>query len=171
MTPDILQAAIDQVVGGQPHPQAPGVTVNDYPIYERVAGMLNSTVLRGNNPKPEMVEHAYHTLKGAEMSPSEFEHIWTAARPIANRLLNRDPSIPEMAGHLRQMTPGQMHGYYSDHPYPGYEEVKAGDVARYMRAAEPIARANGHTPNLHEVTRFAVAGYEAEDMQRHYGGS
>jgi hypothetical protein len=157
-------------INAQPHPLAPDLTVGEYPIYERVASMLNDQVLRGNTPHPEMVVHAQKTLQAAKLSAGEFEHIWTMARPVANRLLDRDPSIVEMAEHLRTATPRDVHQYYSDHPYPGYEEVRAGDVAKYMRAAEPIARRYGRTPNEEEVTRFAVAGYSHDDMHQHYGG-
>ena len=165
-----IQQAVDDHLGNQPHPDSPGITVREYPVYERVAAMLNDKVLNGAKPKPEMVAHAHQTLKGAQLSPGDFEHVWTMARPVANRLLDRDPSILEMAKHLREATPHIVHDYYSNHPYPGYEEVKAGDVARYMRAAEPIARRYGQSPNLQEVTRFAAAGYSHDDIHAHYGG-
>lgn len=165
-----IQQAVTTHLNSQPHPMAPSLTVGEFPVYERVAAMLNDKVLQGNKPKPEMVAHAHQTLKSAQLSPGEFENVWTLARPVANRLLDRDPSIPEMAKHLREATPGMVHDYYSNHPYPGYEEVKAGDVARYMRAAEPIARRYGKSPNLEEVTRFAVSGYGHDDIHQHYGG-
>lgn len=166
-----IRQAVEAHINAQPHPLAPDLTVGEYPMFERIASMLNDQVLRGNKPKPEMVVHAHQTLKSAQLSPGEFEHIWTMARPVANRLLDRDPSIIEMAKHLREATPKDVHQYYSDHPYPGYEEVSAGQVARYQRAAEPIARRYGKSPNLEEVTRFAAAGYTHDDMHQHYGGS
>ena len=165
-----IRDAVDAHLNAQPHPLAPTLTVGEYPNFERVASMLNSEVLRGNQPTPEMVSHASETLKGMQMSPGDFEHVWTMARPVANRLLGRDPSMIEMAKHLREATPREVHQYYSDHPYPGYEEVRAGEVAKYMRAAEPIARRYQRKPNLEEVTRFAAAGYTHDDMHQHYGG-
>lgn len=165
-----IQEAVSSHLNAQPHPLAPSITVGDYGTHERVASMLNSRVLQGNKPSAEMVVHAAETLKGMKMSPGEFEHVWTVARPVANRLLNRDPSMLEMSKHLREAAPKDVHQYYSDHPYPGYEEVRAGDVAKYMRAAEPIARRYGKAPNMEEVTRFAAAGYNHDDMHSHYGG-
>lgn len=147
---------------------APDMTVDEYPNYERAATMLHSNVLQGNQPKPDTVTHTFHTLKAASLSPGEFEHVWTSARPVANRLLDRDPSIMELV-RLKDAAPHEIHAHYSNHPYPGYEEVTAGQVAKHWRAAEAIARRHGRTPNKEEVTRFAAAGYTAEDMMNHYG--
>jgi hypothetical protein len=165
---DFSQRAVADAVatyyGNQPHPAAPQIKVKDYPAYERVAWMMNDV-----QPKGADVAHAAESLNQAGVSPSEFEQFWTTARPVANRLLGRDPSLIE-AQRLKDATPQDIHRHYMDHPYPGYEEVTAGQMAKYYRAAEPIARQYGRVPNHEEVSRFAIAGYEAEHMDSHYQG-
>ena len=167
--PDFSQASVAKHVadyyGNQPHPAAPALKVNEYQAYERVAWQLND-----RQPTGADVTHAAQTLKQAGISPSEFEQTWSVARPVSNRLLGQDPTIQQIAT-LKAASPKDIHTYYMDHPYPGYEEVTAGEMVKHYRAAEPIARQYGRTPNHEEVSRFAVAGYTADDMHAHYGES
>lgn len=168
-TPDhssvnIAKHAAD-VFGNMPHPQIPELKVNEVSAYERVAWMMGD-----RQPTVADVAHAAATLKGANISPSDFESTWAVARPVANRLLDgRDPTIVQMQ-HLIGKSPSEIHDYYMGHPFPGYEEVTAGQMARSWRAAEAVARQYGQVPNHNEVSRFAVAGYTADDMHQHYGG-
>lgn len=167
-TGDFSQRAVEDAVaeyyGNLPHPQAPNIKVNEYQAYERVAWMLNDV-----QPRPADVSHAAETLNRAGVSPSQFEAAWTVARPVANRLLGQDPSMIDIQ-RLKDATPQDIHQYYLDHPFPGYEEVTAGQMVKHYRAAEAVARQYGRVPNHEEVSRFAVAGYTADDMDRHYSG-
>ena len=161
---DAIARVTAEVYGNMDHPLVPGLKVKEVPAYERVAWMMND-----RRPSAKDVQQAAQTLKHAGISPSDFESTWSIARPVANRLLNgRDPTIVQLQ-HLVGKNPHEVHDYYMHHPYPGYEEVTAGDMARYYRAAEAISRQYGHRPNFEEVSRFAVAGYTADDMHDHYG--
>ncbi len=160
-----IKDAVGDYYGNLDHPHVPDLKVKDYPAFQRAAGLLFDT----QEPSHDQVAQVHQHLQGAGVSPAEFEHVWMVAKPVANRLLGRDPSMIDV-GLLKGATPKGIHQHYTDHPYPGYEEVTAGQVAKAWRQAEPIAQRNGLTaPNLHEVTRFAAAGYSAEDMQQHYG--
>lgn len=164
LDPRRLRAVVDQVVGGMPHPDAPELSVSEYRAHQTAASMM-----RNPEPvRPSDVVHMAQLLKQMEMSPSDFEHMWSVARPVANRFLGRDP-LPQEIKLFHGLTPGDVHAYYSEHPYPGHEEVKAGDFIRYFHAAKPIAhRALGRDPLKVEIARFASAGYDAEDMHQHY---
>lgn len=164
MDPFQLDAVIEDVIGGMPHPDAPSVPIREYDSHERVAAMMNNP----KEPEPGDVAQAYHLLKQLDMSPAEWEHAWKLARPVANRMLDRDPDPQELAM-FKGAHPGDVHDYYSSHPYPDHEEVKAGDVVRYMHAATPIAHTlAGRKPVLNEVAQFAAAGYDTEDIHRYY---
>lgn len=153
---------VANIYGEQPHPRAPSLKIKDYPSYERVAWMLND-----KQPTPADVTHAAQTLKGAGLSPAQFETTWAVARPVANRLIAKDPTMQQLV-HLANSTPQQIHDYYMTHPYPGYEEVTAGQMVRAWRAAEPIARQYGHAPGLEHVARFAVTEATVDDMHDYY---
>ncbi len=166
-TPDFGVTSVakhtSDLYGDMPHPQATGLKVKEYPAYERVAWMLHD-----RQPNGDDVAHTAETLRQAGISPSEFESTWSVARGVANRLLGQDPTIVDVQ-RLKGASPMDIHAYYRDHPFPGYEEVSAGDMARYYRAAEPIARQYGLVPQHNEVARFAVAGYDEAAMHDHYG--
>ncbi len=166
-TPPSTQAigrAVAAFYGDMPHPKAPTVTVNEYPAYERVAFMMNDT-----KPDGAAVTHAAESLKQAGISPSEFEQVWHVARPVANRLLGRDPNLIEVQ-RLKTADPKAIQQHYLDHPFPGYEEVTAGQMARHYRAAEPIARQYGRVPNHEEVSRFALVEADHDYMHQHFSG-
>jgi hypothetical protein len=159
-----LAGVVEELIGRMPHPKAPSLTVADYRAYEVAAGMLKNP----ERAQPQDVVNTYHQLKHIGLSPADFEHTWELARPVANRILGRDPRLQELAlftsGH-----PGDVHEYYMQHPLPGHEEVKAGDFLRYFHAATPIAQASiGRKPLPVEVARFAAAGYGTEDIVNHY---
>jgi hypothetical protein len=160
--PIAIAKAASDFYGELPHPGAPQLKVKEYPAFERVAWMLNDRAPTGHD-----VAHAHESLKQAGMSPAEFEGVWSTARPVANRLIGEDPKMQDLV-RLKDAHPHEIHAFYMDHPYPGYEEVTAGQMARYYRASEAIARRYGRTPNLEEVSRFASAGYEDEHIETHY---
>lgn len=164
MDPFRLDAVIGEYIGNLPHPDAQSMPIKEYDAHERVAAMLKNP----DEPQPSDVEQAYHMLRQVDMSPAEWEYAWKLARPTANRLLDRDPDLQELVM-FRGAHPADVHDFYSSHPYPGHEEVRAGEMARYFHAATPIAHTlAGRKPVLTEVARFAAAGYTHDDIARHY---
>jgi hypothetical protein len=164
LDPFRLNEIVTQTIGEMPHPKAPELRVKDYKAHEKAAAMLKNP----NTATPQDVVNTFHMLKQAGMSAAEFEHTWEMARPVANRLLGRDPRPQELAGFVGAH-PSDIHDYYMSHPMPGYEEVKAGDFLRYHHAATPIAQLTvGRKPLPVEVARFAAAGYQTEDILNHY---
>lgn len=166
MDPLLLQAAVEDVIGRVPHPDAPSVSVADFEAHRGVAAMMKGDL--GANA--DDVVRAVHLLKQMDMTPADFEHTWELSQATSTRLLNRDPS-PQEIKTLHGAMPGDVHAYYVSHPYPGFEENTAGEMARYSAAAKPIANSlAGRDPLPLEIARFAAAGYDADSMMRHYQG-
>lgn len=159
-----LNEVIQETIGNMPHPDAPELKVKDYRAHENAAAMMKNP----DDVQPQDVVNMYHMLKTAGMSAADFEDTWQTARPVANQLLDRDPRAQELVKFVG-LAPSDIHDFYAGHPYPGYEEVKAGDFLRYHHAATPIAQMTvGRKPLPLEIARFASAGYQAEDMFNHY---
>lgn len=159
-----LAGVVEDLIGRMPHPEAPSLSVADYRATERAAGMLKNP----QEATPQDVVNTYHQLKHVGLSAADFENTWELARPVANRILGRDPRLQELVQFVGAH-PADVHGYYMEHPMPGHEEVKAGDFLRYYHAATPIAQATvGRKPLPVEVARFASAGYATEDIHAHY---
>lgn len=160
-----LSSMIQQVVGDMPHPDAPSMRVRDYKAHVKAAQLITGKT----DVRPSDVANAFHLLKSMDVAPGEFEHTWSIAHPVAQRFLGREP-LPQEIKQLNGAHPGDVHSYFAESPHPKFPEVLAGDFARYYHAAEGIAIAAGvkRRPLGVEVARFAMAGYDAEDMQRHY---
>lgn len=159
-----LNGVVSQLIGNMPHPDAPDITVSDYKAHVRAAQLMKG----GNEPHDSDVSAAVHLLKGMQMSPADFEYLWESAKPLSQRFLGRPPKPQELRKFL-DATPGDIHGFYADHPHPDFPEVKAGDFARYFHAAQPIANSTvGRNPLKLEVARFAMAGYDETDIHAHY---
>lgn len=159
-----LRENVEQAAANWPSPHAPEIKNKDYEAHARVAALLHENP----HPSPDEVTHAYHLLKNAEVSPHDFESVWSTAKPLANRLLGRPPTIHDVK-QLAGGHPADVHSYYMGHPHPEYPEVKAGDFAKYHHAATPIANSMiGRDPVPLEVARFAIAGYDSEAIQNHY---
>lgn len=159
-----LTSAIQKVYGEKPHPALPEVKVKDYPTFARVAARM----FQQGSPQPQQVSVAYHTLTNARLAPAEFERLWDVSKPLANRLLNRDPTIHDMHM-LTGKTPGEVQGYYMDHPHPQYPESSAGDIARYAAIArEPANRYASRNPNTLELHTFVMGNYSADEVHDHY---
>ena len=124
----------------------------------------------GNQPTPQDVTFMHGQLQALELSPAEFEQSWRIARPIATRLLGRDPTLHELK-QLSTQHPEEYHRFYGAHPHPDFPEVKASEMAKYHHIAEPIAmKLAGRKPVTKELARFALGGYHADDVASHYGG-
>jgi hypothetical protein len=162
--PSRLRESIEQVFGDKNHPDAPSVKVRDYEAFARVAAKMFYT----SKPEGKQVETAYHTLKNSELSPSEFERLWKVAKPLANRLLNEDPT-PQDLKMLEGGHPGDIQSYYMNHPHPQYPEASAGDIARYGAVSlHPARRLAGRPPNLVELHKFVMGNYSMDDIVQHY---
>ena len=168
MTLDLGRIAheVDQYYGNLPHPQAPRIKLKDYDAFKSAAEAMTGV----GKATPQDVAHIHETLTRLEISPQDFVSTWKKAKPIANRLLGREPGMDEIKD-LAGAHPQEYHDYFGHQPHPAYPEVKAMDMARYYHAAEPIARKlAGRAPSNKEVARFALAGYTSEDIASHFGG-
>lgn len=159
---------INQVVRDEfnnlPHPEVPEITNGEYASYARVAAMKRNP----DDATPHDVRDAYHELNAAGISPSQWERLWEIARPLANRLVHRDPSLPEMT-HLLDAHPADIHDYYHHLPSPSHPEIKAGVMAKYLHMSNDVA--NQHLerpPLLEEVARFAASDFNPDDIETHY---
>src|SRR5215472_15512930 len=89
----LLGKSIEQVYGDKPHPSVPEVKVRDYEAFARVAARM----FYERRPTAEHIATAHRALTSADISPGEFERLWDVAKPLANRLLSRDPTIHDLA--------------------------------------------------------------------------
>jgi hypothetical protein len=163
---DITQIAktVQAVYGDKPHPSLPEVKVKEYPVFRRVAGLM----FEEPQPTAKHVAAAYHTLTNAGVSPAEFERVWDVAKPLANHLLDRDPTIHDVQM-LTQKPPGEIHSYYMDHPHPEYPASQAGDIARYAAVSREAAnRYVGRDPITAELHMFNMGGYTSDEIHDHY---
>jgi hypothetical protein len=151
-------------LGNKPHPDVPDLKVNQYDAFARTAARMFGT----RKPEPEQVQTAYHALVNAGIAPAEFERLWDVGRPLANSLLDRDPTLHDIMQLVGQPPPA-VATYYHDHPHPEVPDVSAGKVAMYQAHASPIAQTlHGREPNHVELRRFASGNYTTEDMVAHY---
>jgi hypothetical protein len=163
--PKLIEQVVEKMVGSMPHPDLPSLSIRDYAAFRGVAARLSNT----RYPQKQHIESAYKMLNSAGVSPSQFEYVWDIARPLANRLLGRDPSIHDIA-RLADAAPGDIQSHFLDHPHPQFPEVAAGDMARFRAAATPMANQYAkRKPNDVEVARFALSGYDETSIARHYG--
>lgn len=159
-----LDAAISTVLGSKPHPDVPEIKVSQYEQFGRVAARMFDT----SDPTSDNVRTAVHALSGTGIPPEEFERVWDVARPLANQLLNRDPTMHDVV-QLASSHPADIQSYYLTHPHPDAPDVPAGRMAVYAAHANPISqRTIGRDANSVELRRFSLGGYTTEDMIAHY---
>jgi hypothetical protein len=164
LDPHRLVQVVNEEFGKLPHPDVPEITNADYPIYERVAAMKRNP----HPPTPGDVRGAYHELTQAGISPSQWEHAWEISRPLANRLLGRDPKIQELVRH-QDAHPSEIYDFYYHHPSPSHPEIKAGVMATYMHMANDVANRHlDRPPLLREVAKFAASNYQPQEIENHY---
>jgi hypothetical protein len=166
MTLDSVKLAkvAQEAFGQLPHPDVPEITNAEYPVYERVASMMRNP----HKPTHMDVKDAFHQLKSVDLSPHEWEHAWTVSRPVANRLLGRDPTIQELIRH-RDAHPADIHDYYYHSPSTSHPEFKAGVMAKYMHmASESASRHVERKPLLQEAALFAASDFTHEHIDQHY---
>src|SRR6266699_3398875 len=162
--PSMLSEAIRRTYADKPHPDVPDVKVKDYPAFAGAAAKM----FYNSKPTPNQVANAYHTLTNAGVAPAEFDRLWDVAKPLANRLLNRDPTVHDLTM-LTGQHPSAVQSYYMDHPHPQYPEASAGDIARYAAVAlHPARQLVGRAPNLVELHKFVMGGYTMDDVMAHY---
>lgn len=160
---EFVKGLVDQFYANMPHPLAPEIAVKDYAAIAKTAMMV-----KGDFPEPNDVSAMHGQLQALGISPSQYERAWKLARPLANRLLDRDPTPDEIV-HLHEAHPSEYHDYYNAMPHPHYPEISAGEMAKYYHAALPVSqKLAGREPVAHEVARFAMAGYDTESIHAHY---
>jgi hypothetical protein len=160
-----VQKAVEEYYGNLPHPNAPSVKVKDYPVFAKVAMALKSAFPDGSD-----VENAHQQLKALNISPADFHAAWEVARPLANRLLGRDPHMTEIA-RLQQASPGEIYDHYHNHPHPQMPDVRAGELVQYFHASRELAQQHhGRDPNHVELQKFVHGQYSADDIAQHYRG-
>lgn len=162
--PTLVDQVIARVYGEKPHPDLPEIKIKDYEAFARAAAML----FEESKPTPQHVQTAYHSLVNAGVAPAEFERLWHIAKPLSNRLLDRDPTIHDLVM-LTGQHPSQVQSYYMEHPHPQYPEASAGDIARYAAVSlHPARKLAGRDPNLVELHKFVMGGYSIDDVVSHY---
>jgi hypothetical protein len=160
----VLKQVVGDEYGKLPHPEVPALTNAEFPVYERVAKMMNHP----NDPTPKNVEDAYNQLQAVGLSPHQWEHAWTIAQPVSQSLLDRDPTLQELLRHA-DAHPGDIHNYYSESPSPSHPEIKAGEMKRYQHiAAEAAGRHLERKPLLHEIAHFASMQAHVDYVDLHY---
>lgn len=164
-----LHQAVDDLYGNMPHPQAPRIKVKEYAAFERAAKVKKS---KGHGQEAQVtgqeVSDMHAHLHALEMSPQEFESSWRVARPLASRLLGRDPEMDELK-YLAGKHPEDVSHFYNSMPHPQYPEVTAGQMAKFHYIAEPFAREHaGRKPVPLEVARFAMQNASDEHIRNHY---
>ena len=164
LDPVKLAKIVSDSFGSLPHPDVPNLTNAEYATYQRVAAMQR-------NPHPathEDVKNAAEQLKAVDLSPHEWEYAWSISRPLANRLLGRDPTIQELVRH-RDAHPGDIHDFYSRHPSTSHPEIPAGTMIQYAHmAADAASRHLDRAPHLKEVAQFAAAGHSTDHIEEYY---
>ena len=164
LDPNLLRQSIEDIIGNKPHPDVPEVKVKDYNAFARAAARMFDK----SRPAPKDVASAYHALTNADISPAEFERIWDVAKPLSNRLLDRDPTIHDLAM-LVHHKPNEIQSYYMDHPHPEFPTASAGEIDRYATSARwPANKLAGRDPYLAELHQFVVGGYSMDDIVKHY---
>jgi hypothetical protein len=159
-----LGKIVNTEFGKLPHPDVPEVTNAEYPLYQRVAGMKRNP----HPPTPGDVRDAYHELTQGGISPAQWEHAWAISRPLANRLLGRDPNLQELIRHA-DAHPSEIHDYYFHHPSPSHPEIKAGVMAKYLHMSNDVANRHlDRPPLLREVAKFAASEYRPDEIDAHY---
>lgn len=162
--PTRLAQAVTDHLGAMPHPDVPELRVNQYEAFARVAARMFDNA----QPEAEQVQTAFHALTSAGIAPAEFERLWDTARPLANVLLDRDPTMHDLMQLVHQ-PPAGVADYYTSHPHPEAPDVPAGKIATYHAHARPISMVlHGRDPNIVELHRFASGNYSTDDILAHY---
>jgi hypothetical protein len=162
--PRQLAQIVQEGFGNLPHPDVPELTNAEYPNYERLAGMKRNP----HKPTSNDVKDIYSEIKSSGITPSQWEHAWMISRPLANRLLGKDPTIQELVRHA-DAHPSEIYDYYYHMPSPSHPEIKAGVMAEYIHMAnDPSNRHLERKPLLREVAQFAASKYHPEQIDAHY---
>lgn len=160
----LLNQVVREGFNNLPHPDVPEITNGEYASYSRVAAMKRNP----DDHTHHDVRDAYHELTAAGISPSQWEHVWTISRPLANRLVHRDPTLLEMT-RLADAHPSDIHDYYYHLPSTSHPEIRAGVMAKYLHMANDSANTHmERAPLLEEVARFAASDYHPQDVDAHY---
>ena len=142
MTPEEL---VQQWHAAQPHPQAPSLTVGEYPTAVRLATILK---FGSGHASPQEAANFWKefqqmnsTLQAQNklpLAPEEFEHLSQQMARSSYAYHGRPPSMYEVAK-LRDAKPGEISDYFGALPDEHYPTVSAADMAKALHAARPWA--------------------------------
>lgn len=164
LDPQRVRQVVSEQFGKLPSPEIPEITNAEYPIYERLAEMKRNP----DEASTQDVKNVFHEVSQSGISPQQWEHAWKLSRPLANRLLGRDPYIEELIRHA-DAHPSEVYDYYFNHPSESHPEIKAGVMAQYIHLSNDVA--NFHlerAPLLEEVAKFASGQFHPDQIEAHY---
>lgn len=158
----------------QPHPQAPDLTIGEYPIAVKLATKLKF----GGHASAHEATAFWHEFKGLNtrlqsqgkepLAPQEFEHLVDHLSKVSFTYHGRPPSMSEIA-RFRDAEPSTISKYYGDLPDEHYPHVTAAQMVKYLTLAEPYARQHlDRSPLKLEAARFHHGGFAAQGIESYY---
>jgi hypothetical protein len=131
--------------GEQPHPQAPGLKIKEFPTAVKLATHLKF----GGHASPAEATAFWREFQGTNeklaaagkppLSPEEMEHLVDRVAPLSATYHGRPPTMQELVAH-REAPPEKVRAYYHQLPDQHYPDVPAGEMVKHMVAAEPHAQ-------------------------------
>ncbi len=174
-----IEELVNQWHAAQPHPQAPGLTVGDYPVAVRLATILKFGTDHASASEATNFWHEFKSMNQAlvasnkmPVSPEEFTHLAQQMARSSFAYHGRPPSMYEVR-RLRDADPAAIHAYYGALPDEHYPTVTAADMAKALHAARPWAnQILGRDATKLEATYLHHSGQNPRDyFQQVSGGS
>lgn len=136
----------------QPHPDAPGVTIGDYPIAMRLATAAKfGGVASAKETEAFWKEYKALAAEAPELTPDRFEQVLDQLAPLSFTFHGRPPSMHEIKA-LSTAHPTDQRKHYTELPDKDYPSVTAGQMVSGIVSAEPHARHHvGRPPLKNEV--------------------
>jgi hypothetical protein len=168
-----IEDVVTQWHNEQPHPQAPGLTVGDFPVATRLATILK---FGQGHASPSEATNFWGEFKSMNqalvaqnkmpVSPEEFTHLAQQMGRSSFAYHGRPPSMYEMR-RLRDADPAAIHTYYGSLPDEHYPTVSAADMAKSLHAARPWANQTlGRDATKLEAAYFHHSGQNPRDYYR-----
>lgn len=131
--PELAQIAQNHW-NAKPHPQAPSLTIGQYPQAVRLATKARF----GGHATPPEAAAFWREFQQTGMDPAEFEHILDHAAPVSFAHHGRPPSMTELAKFsASKATPSQIREFYQQLPDAHYPSVSSGQMLAALKSAEP----------------------------------
>jgi hypothetical protein len=153
----------------QPHPEAPGLTIGEYPIAVKLATKLKF----GGHATPDeaqafwtgfqQMNHRLQATGKLPLSPDQFMEVVDKLAPISFAYHNRAPTLTEVAT-LADAHPKDVQAYYGSMPDEHYPHVPAAEMVRHLQRAKPWAEMIiGRPPNKGEAAYLYHSGDHPRD--------